>query len=141
MERVQLSSAGLLISKPGKSVTSGSVSDFLVNTTLRNARYFARGTVTSLPWLGASGGVAPNIGYTYEVSIYHGLGYVPVIMFTDEATVSGTQTGYPTLAACGCTADSANLYVARDYNSTPSAQPSSVSCLCHYTIFAEEWTS
>lgn len=94
MQRVFLGNSGgdtvFRVSKPGASITSSNLGDFLIHEDIYDAIPVATGTVASLPYYQNLGEQAPTYQtfYDYRVTVGHDLGYVPLILATYNVDVA-----------------------------------------------------
>lgn len=127
MQRVFLGNSGggtvFRVSKPGASITSSNLGDFLIHEDMYDTIPVATGTVSSLPYYGTIPPTAPyyETFYDYRLTIGHDLGYVPLILATYNIDV-------------GVWADDTALYFDLEYTSQESSFGLSPSI--SYAIFA-----
>lgn len=118
---LKLSQDELVITKPGKDISSSSLLDYIIPPASMGpvlGQPVMAGTVSSIPWIGNSSstvdqgvGTSPRFfttnGSDYCAVIPHGLGYVPIVIFSSYTDFRTQAAGLNAQVAV----DSQNVYI------------------------------
>lgn len=145
---MKMDSGELIIAKPGKSISSSNIFDFIMppaNLGGVITQPVLSGTVSSIPWVGNSTenvdqgvGVSPRYvtynGSDYCLTIPHNLGYVPICYFTtyyDFRTASSNLT-----ASMGVDAQNIYIYSVLHTPQGSSGNPLAINTLSYFVLRA-----
>ena len=133
---IQLSNAGPVVTKPGASVTSTNLDDFLIPPVSSGAilgQPYMAATVTSLP-LQTGFTRSGTTYYEYYVTIPHSLGYMPFCFTTNcyDALID--------LPSTSVFVDATNIYIYTYTSTTPgiTLPPLSIAPVSYF-IFRPQW--